>query len=341
MGEAGEAAVDRPRGNTATACGLICLPALSKACLGQTGYGIWLGKVVGVADLLTSAVREQAEREAVPRVDSVVVEPDRAPSAPRRVRALETQRLYAADWASFVTWCQAQRQGSLPATPDVVAHYLADLSGTLSSGALSRRACAIADRHRRAGHASPCADEAVRDVLRAARGAAAPRLGARRSSSVNALTAFLRRDAQRTPAAAARLVRMAVRCPGDLAGLRDRTLLLLAAAGVGGEQLLALDHEHVHLGHGQTRLVLPGRQGRADTVIVLARAPGLSCPVQALDAWLHASDTRFGPVFRKVDRWSNVEHARLRPDGLRRIWQRRAKAVDRRSRPRPAARAAA
>ena len=116
-----------------------------------------------------------------------------------------------------------------------------------------------------------------------------------------------------------------------------RVLTEPAVAGVQGEQLLALDHEHVRLGHGQARLVLPGRQGRADTVIMLACQPGLACPVQALDAWLHASDTRFGPVFRKVDRWSNVEHARLRPNGLRRIWQRRARAADRRCRSRPAA----
>ena len=40
---------------------------------------------------------------------------------------------------------------------------------------------------------------------------------------------------------------MAARCLGDLAGLRDRALLLLAAAGVDGERLLALDFEHVRL----------------------------------------------------------------------------------------------
>ena len=47
---------------------------------------------------------------------------------------------------------------------------------------------------------------------------------------------------------------------------------------------------------------------------MLARASGSACPVQAPDAWLHASDIRFGPVFRKVDRWGNVEHMRLRTD---------------------------
>ena len=250
---------------------------------------------------------------------------------------METRRLYAADWAGFAAWCLGQRQDPLPAAPAVVANFLAGLSSTLGAGALSRRACAIADRHRRAGHASPCLDEAVRAVLRTARmaslarGSAASGPGRRRSSSTRLPSAFLDGDAQHTPAAAARLVRMATRCSGDLAGLRDRALLLLVAAGVGGEQLLALDHEHVHLGQGRTRLVLPGRQGQADVAIGLAREPGPACPVQALDAWLHASDTRFGPVFRKVDRWGNVEHRRLRADGLRRIWRRRSKAVDRRS----------
>ena len=46
--------------------------------------------------------------------------------------------------------------------------------------------------------------------------------------------------------------------------------------------------------------------------------------MQALLAWLRASDTRFGPVFRKVDRWGNVEHRPLGTDAVRRILARRA-----------------
>jgi hypothetical protein len=45
--------------------------------------------------------------------------------------------------------------------------------------------------------------------------------------------------------------------------------------------------------------------------------------VQALRDWLRASDTRFGPVFRKVDRWGNVEHRALGRDAVRRIVARR------------------
>jgi len=45
--------------------------------------------------------------------------------------------------------------------------------------------------------------------------------------------------------------------------------------------------------------------------------------VQALRDWLDSSDTRFGPVFRKIDRWGTVEHRRLGTDAIRWILARR------------------
>jgi hypothetical protein len=45
--------------------------------------------------------------------------------------------------------------------------------------------------------------------------------------------------------------------------------------------------------------------------------------VQALRDWLEASGTRFGPVFRKIDRWGTVEQRRLGTDAIRRILARR------------------
>jgi hypothetical protein len=48
-----------------------------------------------------------------------------------------------------------------------------------------------------------------------------------------------------------------------------------------------------------------------------------SCPVQALRDWLEASGTRFGPVFRKIDRWGSIEQRRLGTDAIRRILARR------------------
>jgi hypothetical protein len=240
-----------------------------------------------------------------------------------RPRTAETRRFYASDWATFVAWCRKERRTALPASPATVAAYLAALA-TLSYGAQARRAAAIADQHRRNGHASPGADPAVRDVLRLARSAARP-AGPGASSPPS-------RMRRRVLLGPAQLARMAARCPGDLAGLRDRALLLLTAAGLGGERLLSLDREHVRLtGHGAA-FTVPG-DGAGEVVIVARMTGAAACPVRALEDWLRSSDTRFGPVFRKVDRWGTVEHRRMRPDALRRIWQRRAKPPRRRTGP--------
>ncbi len=117
---------------------------------------------------------------------------------------------------------------------------------------------------------------------------------------------------------------MAARCPGDLAGLRDRALLLLTATGLDAGRLLALDHEHVRFTAGGADLAGSGAGAGAGEGVAVARMASAACPVRALEDWLGRSDTRFGPVFRKVDRWGNIEHRRLRPGALPRIWRRRA-----------------
>lgn len=241
------------------------------------------------------------------------------------IHAAETRRLYAADWAAFGVWCRERRESMLPASPSTVAAYLESVSATLSHGALARRAAAIAGQHRQAGHPSPGTDPAVRTVLRATR--AAKRASGEASAAVS-VTPSPATPTRRPPPGPARLARMAARCPGDLSGLRDRALLLLTAAGLGGERLLAVDFEHVRFTATGVALILFGPDRGAEEQALVGRVTAsAACPVRALESWLHSSETRFGPVFRKVNRWGGVEHRRLRPDALRRIWQRRAKAL--------------
>ena len=233
--------------------------------------------------------------------------PGVTPTNPRRRRAVETVRLYAGDWAAFVAWCRAAGLTALPASPATVASYLGPLAGTLSHGALGRRLAAIAHEHRRNGHPPPGADPAVRAILQVARRSRTPR--------------------RRPPPGPVQLARMAAQCPGDLAGLRDRALLLLMAVGFGRSGLVGLDAEQIRFTATGIDAVFPGDEtGRRPTRIVsVPRATAFSaCPVHALEDWLRASDTRFGPVFRKIDRWGNVEYRRLGADAVRRILGRRA-----------------
>ena len=248
-------------------------------------------------------------------------------ASPRRPVSPETQRLYKADWASFEDWCGARALTTLPADPATVAAFLTEAARSVGTGALGRRAAAIAAVHRQCGLVSPAGDPAVTDILRRTRRSATPR-----------------RPPPDKPAA---LVRMATRCPRDLAGLRDRALLLLAAGGIGRAALVDLDVEHIRVTaagaelsvrsagvDGTTEHAREGPQHTVEkTTIVVPRGTRLAvCPVQALRDWLDGSNTRFGPVFRKIDRWGTIDHDRLGTDAIRRILARRSPRRRRRAR---------
>ncbi len=251
-----------------------------------------------------------------------------------------TLKLYAGDWARFVAWCREHHRPALPASSDTLAAYLIDSAPGLSRGALGRRRSAISTMHRQAGQPTPLLDPATRKALRTA---AKPK--STRSAS---------------PPSAAGLVRLAAKCPRDLPGLRDRALLLLAAATLRPRRrsgpsraigmmdpdgeitepavvarlfVLALDAEHVRFTAAGVELQLRTRTDEAvpSRTVALTRAIAASCPVRALEEWLRSSDTAFGPVFRKVDRWGNVEHGRLGPDAWHRILARRMDAPRRAS----------
>ena len=175
--------------------------------------------------------------------------------------------------------------------------------GGLSPGALARRLAAVTDQHQRQGLPFPHKDPAVKSVLKTVRRQAAPR-----------------RDPPPSPAL---LARMVAGCPGDLAGLRDRALLLLMkTTGLGRAALVGLDAENVcKTGPGCDLRV--DQEGVWEAFRLTRNADLGRCLVHALDEWLRVSDTSFGPVFRKIDRWGNVEHHRLGADAVRRILARR------------------
>jgi site-specific recombinase XerC len=229
--------------------------------------------------------------------DRVATDPWR--SKPRNASP-ETLRLYAADWTAFETWCAGTARNPLPADPDTVAAFLAEAAQSLSSGSLGRRASAIGARHRQHGFASPVVDRAVKAVLSAARQNAAPRPG--------------------LGPAPAQLIRMAAACRGDLIGLRDRALLLLlAAGGLGPSALVGLDVEHIRFSATEAELTLNAAGEQIGRLTIPNASNPSICPVHALHDWLLTSDTRFGPIFRKIDRWGNLEHCRLSPGAVRRI----------------------
>lgn len=211
----------------------------------------------------------------------------------RRERlADETKRLYALDWARFSAHCVAVGARSAPASAATVIAFI-ETPG-VGRAARGRRLAAIDQRHRALGLSPPGEITVVRAALRRAR------------------RDLPRRTRKPTPSGAS-LQQAAQRCPGDLAGRRDRALLLLLAGGIGRRAIVALQAE-------QVRFTERGLEAPSASV---ARGAPSVCPVRAVEEWLRLSQTRYGPVFRKVNRWGALERQALGADACRLILARR------------------
>jgi integrase len=229
----------------------------------------------------------------------------------RAALAPETRRAYAADWQHFSEWCRGAGCAPLPAEPAAVAAYLASLAGLYSRPALERRLAAIGHAHRLANLEWSAGHPAIRATLRGIF-----RTHRRRGRKAAALTS-------------AELKRLVAACGGDLAGLRDRALLLLGFAGaLRRAELVGVDREHIRFTDAGLRLLLPSsktdQEGKGVELGIGRGKRRETCPARALEDWLDASGCKFGPVFRKVDRWGNVEHRRLGGDAVRDVLLRRA-----------------
>ena len=225
--------------------------------------------------------------------------------------APHTLRAYAADWQHFVSWCAAAACDPLPAAPAAVAAYLAAIAPGYSRSALHRRLAAIGHQHRLRNLEWSSGHAAIRTTMK----------GIARRHPV--------RKRQAAALTSVELKQLIAVCPGDRTGLRDRALLLLGFAGaLRRSELVAIDREHCRIAGNGLRLLLPrSKTDQAGEGVDLGIARGKrpeTCPVRALEAWLEASDCRYGPVFRKVDRWGNIEHARLHADAVRSILRNRA-----------------
>jgi len=220
-----------------------------------------------------------------------------AVGARRQKLAAETLRLYAGDWARFAAFCAATGARALPATTELVKAFLQQQPGA-GRAAGPRRLAAIDHRHRQHGLACPGDHPEIRLALKRARAAAPSR-------------------ARPPPPSGAALRGMAGRCPRDLTGLRDRAVLLLLAAGLSRRAVVELQAERLRSAEDGVRVA-------GTTIWVPPGARHDLCPVRALEDWLRASATRYGPVFRKVTRWGTVEPEALGADAVRLILARRS-----------------
>jgi len=225
-----------------------------------------------------------------------------------------TLRAYAADLAHFKAWCEAHGFEPMPASPETVGAYLAAAGLGYALPTLRRRVAAIARAHRIAKQPLDTRHPAIRETLR----------GIGRTHGEPA-----RRSAALTTDEIRRLVEV---CGDDLAGLRDRALLLIGFAGaLRRSELVGLDVAHVRRTPSGLRLMIPRSKtdaaGQGAEVGIVRGTREDTCPVRALGTWLRAAEIGDGPVFRRVTQWGTVGTNHLHPDAVRQILARRAAAA--------------
>lgn len=234
----------------------------------------------------------------------------------QRSKSANTLRAYHSDWKHFSEWCARRGVQPLPAGPETVAAYLADLcdSGGLKYSTIARRVASISKAHQAAGHEPPTRTALVRDTLKGI----ARTIGTAKHQAIPLRIADIRQIVYTMP-----------KYP-PLQAIRDRALLLVGYVMAGRRsEIVALVLEDVSFTADGLRLTLrrskTDQTGEGETFGVgFSRKDHLLCLVRALQAWLSAAGIASGPIFRAVNRHGQVQDLRLNDKAVERIIRRYA-----------------
>lgn len=220
-----------------------------------------------------------------------------------------TRRAYAADLRHFFDW-----GGRLPAKPACIAAYLAAHAATLSIATLERRRAALAKAHAFAPGENPARSALVNATMR----------GMKRMTG--------RPQRQAMPLLPSDLGKVVRRMSRDLAGQRDRALLLIGFWGaLRRSELVGLDvTDLVPAKDGLSLLIRRSKtdpNGRGHRINVAPNRSSRLCAVRAVMAWMKASELTSGPLFRAIDRHGNVGACRMSAEAVSVIVKQRVEAA--------------
>lgn len=184
--------------------------------------------------------------------------------------------------------------GTIPATADMVAEYLAKFAGTLAVATLQHRLIAVHRAHVDNGLPSPIMDHLVKRTMQ----------GIRRTlgTKQRRVTALVKDD----------LVELMVHIEQQLPmkASRDKALLLIGFAGAfRRSELAGLHFEDITRYDNGLDLLL--RRSKTDQegvgrTVFIPFASGNRCPVKALQHWLNLAGIVAGPLFRPINRHDQI-----------------------------------
>lgn len=216
-----------------------------------------------------------------------------------------TNKAYSTDWKHFTRWCRMRGIDPLPPSPEMIGLYLADLATpadttpALSSDrplavpTIDRRLSGLAWNYAQRGFTLDRKDRHIATVL----------AGIKRKHA--------RPPVQKEAILPQDILAMVATLPHDLRGLRDRAMLLLGyAGGLRRSEIVSLDHDKddtpdsggwVQVMEDGALLTLNAKTGWREVEIGRGSSDQ-TCPVHALEQWLHFAKIDFGPVFVRTSR---------------------------------------
>lgn len=213
--------------------------------------------------------------------------------------AENTNKAYAADWKHFTRWCRLKGTDPLPPSPEMVGLYVADLAAptgktpALSASTIERRLSGLSWNYTQRGFTLDRQDRHIATIL----------AGIKRKHA--------RPPVQKEAILPEDIRAMVATLPYDLRGLRDRAILLIGyAGGLRRSEIVSLDvHKDdtpdsggwVEIMEQGVLLTLNAKTGWREVEIGRGSSDQ-TCPVHALEQWLHFAKIDFGPVFVRCSR---------------------------------------
>ncbi|MBQ0764907.1 MAG: tyrosine-type recombinase/integrase [Sulfitobacter litoralis] len=222
-----------------------------------------------------------------------------ARSYAKQAASENTLKAYAKDWVHFTRWCRLKGTDPLPPSPEMIGLYLANLAAptgkapALSVSTIERRLSGLGWNYTQRGFNLDRKNRHIATVL----------AGIKRRHA--------RPPVRKEAIMADDILAMVGSLPFDLRGLRDRAILLLGyAGGLRRSEIVSLDYgkDDTPDSGGWTEilndgalLTLNAKNGWREVEIGRGSSDQ-TCPVHALENWLHFSKIDFGPIFVRTSR---------------------------------------
>ncbi|MCT4576397.1 tyrosine-type recombinase/integrase [Donghicola sp.] len=219
---------------------------------------------------------------------------DTARDYARAAASENTLKAYSKDWAHFARWCRMKGAEPLPPSPELIGLYLADLasgsgpSPALSVSTIDRRLSGLVWNYAQRGFSLDRKNRHITTVL----------AGIKRKHA--------RPPVQKEAILAEDILAMVATLSYDLRGLRDRAILLIGyAGGLRRSEIVSLDvHKDdtpdsggwIEILEKGALLTLNAKTGWREVEIGRG-SKDQTCPVHALEQWLHFAKIDFGPIF--------------------------------------------